>query len=90
MMDKLEAARRAAEELAQAEKAKQPYQAQIDQFMQDVDAPMDQVAQETFEDWAMCRNATNKAFRRAGMTYDESWSAADYLRAAKNELEKVW
>lgn len=89
MMDKLESARRAAQDLAQAEKAMQPYQPQIDAFMQDVDAPMDHEAQATFEDWAMCRNVVNKAFRRAGIAYDESWKAANYIKAVGVQAEKV-
>lgn len=88
-MDQLQRALKAAAALAEAERARVPYQTQINTFMQNPDAQMNEAAQAAFEEWAMCRNDVNKAFRQAGLSYSEKWTASDYQNAALMALKRA-
>ena len=82
MMTPEQYALKVAIELVNAEEAMKPHQEQIDAFMQDMDSPMNDEAQEAFDDWAMCLNETCKAFRHAGILYQREWTGAQYVQAA--------
>lgn len=81
-MTRIEYALKVAEELVKAEEAMMPHQAQLDLFMQNPDVPMNDAAQDAFEEWAMCLTQTCKAFREAGIYHEREWKGTQYVQAA--------
>ena len=72
-----------------AEEAMQTHKAEIDAFMQDVDAPMSDEAQAAFEEWALARQNINRAFRRIEIEHPQDWCSKDYMLAAEDLLKRL-